>query len=204
MTRSAAQSLDIRNNFTYHLCHQVHLCKITRQVPLIRNCLLSCHLTINRNISTTRFPTPFLLPQPCYPRARRRPPYDRDPSWPSRNFLGITDLLTTDELSPCSRRSSRRNQQHRRPPTENHSRMYSFYWVIPRILVNDGASCIYLSIYLPIYQPTYTYPSTQRTEHPPTFTAGRRIRNAHATEGKRLQALGAEYLEVRPSRPTMD
>ena len=33
-------------------------------------------------------------------------------------------------------------------------------------------------------------------QHPPTFTAGRRIRNADATEGQRLRACGADYVEV--------
>lgn len=33
-------------------------------------------------------------------------------------------------------------------------------------------------------------------QHPPTYTAGRRIRGADATEGARLRRLGAAYLEV--------
>ncbi|TPX68692.1 lipoyl(octanoyl) transferase [Spizellomyces sp. 'palustris'] len=34
-------------------------------------------------------------------------------------------------------------------------------------------------------------------EHSPTYTAGRRVRNTDATEGRRLRALGAEYYETR-------
>ena len=33
-------------------------------------------------------------------------------------------------------------------------------------------------------------------QHPPTYTAGRRIRGTEDTEGSKLRALGAEYHEV--------
>ena len=33
-------------------------------------------------------------------------------------------------------------------------------------------------------------------QHPPTFTAGRRIKGTDDTEGRRLRSLGAEYYEV--------